>query len=252
MGYVAELAVSRGSCHCLLFTGFSCNLLSSCGREQDERVLWAWGVPELHCLSAAPGWVGAYKLPVRMPQCWQDRFTSWLPLFNFCSSGIPVRMSSAQTCSCVKSFCFCWLGEAPILKIASSCNTYRPQHQHLWTFCCISWADWLSNLSLKTSFLPLLELFPALFTAFQLSFWSENPRHRCVFPAANDEWAVLPLGTPCTSTSQGPFCSLDFSKRSLRDSTSHQPGPCVVFQWKWNTFALGLAVMDLSQPAATI
>ena len=60
---------------------------------------------------------------------------------------------------------------------------------YLWasTFCCISGADWLSTVSLKTSFPPLLELFFEPFTAFQLSFWSEKPRHGYVFQTANGE-----------------------------------------------------------------
>lgn len=42
--------------------------------------------------------------------------TSWLPPFNFCSSGFPVWMSSAQTCSRVMSCCLCQSGESQYWK----------------------------------------------------------------------------------------------------------------------------------------
>lgn len=55
VGDVAELAVSGGSRHCLLFAGLGFNLFSPCGREQDERVLRARCIPELHHLCPAAG-----------------------------------------------------------------------------------------------------------------------------------------------------------------------------------------------------
>lgn len=54
VGDVAELAVSTRSRHCLLFTGLSFNLFNPHGCKQEERVLWAWHVPELHRLYPAP------------------------------------------------------------------------------------------------------------------------------------------------------------------------------------------------------
>lgn len=54
VGNIAELAVSSRSCHCLLFAGLSFNLFNPHGRKQDERVLRARCMPELHRLCPAP------------------------------------------------------------------------------------------------------------------------------------------------------------------------------------------------------
>lgn len=205
-GDAAELALSGASRHCLLF-------------EQLWLVQssWPWAkwegfVGTVSCAACAPG-----SAPCEHQ--W-DHFPSWwLPPFLFCSSRFTVWTFSAHSCSHVTSLCFCSLGEALTLETGSSCNIYGPQRRHLWTLSCISRADWLSNLSLKTSFPPLLELFSEPFRAFQLSFWSENPRHGYVFPAANGGCAALPLGSLHISTPQDPVYSQDCSKRSSWDST---------------------------------